>query len=88
MDFFLSVLFHQATMAFQLLSQENIEKILSTKQLIIWQYLQTVDEATPGEIVKKTKVVRTTVNQVLGRLIRLKKIERIGLGRSTRYRKI
>ena len=67
---------------------KNIEKILSKKQLSVWQYLQGVDEAAPGEIAKKAKVARPTVNQALDKLLRLKKVERIGLGRSTRYRKL
>ena len=88
LDFFLTVMIKQSEMAVKLLSKENIEKLLSVKQLAVWQYLERVDEASPREISKKAKVARPTVNQVLDRLIRLKKIERIGLGRSTRYRKI
>jgi len=88
LDFFLTIFLKQSKMAVELLSKENIEKILSTKQLAVWQYLQTVEEATPGAIAKKTKVARPTVNQVLDKLLRLKKVERLGLGRSTRYRKI
>ncbi|MEW5908025.1 MAG: helix-turn-helix domain-containing protein [Patescibacteria group bacterium] len=68
--------------------RKNIEKLLSKKQLAVWQYLQGVDEATPGEIARKAKVARPTVNQALDKLLRLKKVERIGLGRSTRYRKL
>ena len=75
-------------MTTELLSKENIEKLLSTKQLSVWQCLETVKEATPGEITKKAKVARPTVNQALDKLLRLKKVERIGLGRSTRYRKL
>src|SRR3989338_9908699 len=67
---------------------KNIEKILSPKQSAVWNYLQSVSEATPGEIAKKAKVARPTVNQSLHKLLRLKKVERIGLGRSTRYRKL
>ena len=66
--------------------RKKIEKLLSKKQLAVWQYLKGVDEATPGEIAKKARVARPTVNQALDKLIRLKKVERIGLGRSTRYR--
>lgn len=88
LDFFLSIFLKQSKIAVELLSKENIEKILSTKQLAVWQYLQTVDEATPGDIAKKSKVARPTVNQALDKLLRLKKVERIGLGRSTRYRKL
>lgn len=88
LDFFLTIFLKQSQMAVELLSKENVEKLLSKKQLSVWQYLQEVDEATPGEIAKKAKVARPTVNQALGKLLRLKKVERIGLGRSTRYRKL
>jgi Fic family protein len=87
LDFFLSVFLRQSMMAVDLLSAENIEKSLSPKQLAVWQYLLSVDEATPMEIAEKAKVARPTVNQVLNRLLSFKKIERIGSGRSTRYRK-
>ncbi|MDD5071777.1 MAG: hypothetical protein PHQ42_03520 [Patescibacteria group bacterium] len=70
------------------ISDKDLNKILSPKQLAVWQYLQKVDETTTGEIIKKTKIARPTVKQALDKFLRLKKIERIGLGRSTRYRKI
>jgi len=61
---------------------------LSPKQLLVWQYLQTVDEVTPGDIADNVKIARPTVNQALNNLLKLKKIERIGLGRTTRYKKL
>ncbi|MEK7624218.1 MAG: helix-turn-helix domain-containing protein [Patescibacteria group bacterium] len=67
---------------------KNIEKILSPKQSAVLEYLQNVKEAAPGEIAEKAGVARPTVNQALDKLLRLKKVERIGLGRSTRYRKL
>ncbi|MFA6549337.1 MAG: Fic family protein, partial [Candidatus Margulisiibacteriota bacterium] len=88
LDFFLSIFLQQSKLAVNLLSAENIEKLLSPKQLAVWQYLLSVDEATPMGIFKKTKVARPTVNQALNRLLSFKKIERLGSGRSTRYRKI
>jgi Fic family protein len=88
LEFFLSIVHKQSEMAIQLLSGANVDKILSPKQLVIWEYLQGVDETTPGEISKKTKVAHPTVKQVLNKLLGLKKVERIGLGRTTRYRKI
>ncbi len=75
-------------MAVELLSKENIEKILSEKQLIVWQYMEKVKEAKTGDIIKNTGIIRPTVKQSLDALLKLKKIERIGLGRSARYRKI
>jgi len=86
LDFFLDMILKQSQMAVELLSKENIEKILSEKQLIVWQYIEKVKEAGTGDIVENTKIIRPTVKQTLDVLLRLKKIERIGLGRSTRYR--
>lgn len=85
LDFFFMIFLKQSQMAVELLSKENIEKLLSKNQLSVWQYLQGVDEATPGEIAKNAKVARPTVSQAIDKLLRLKKVERIGLGRSTRY---
>jgi Fic family protein len=87
LEFFFSVFLQQSKMAVDLLSAENIEKLLSPKQLAVWQYLQSVSEATPLEISQKARVARPTVNQALDKLLSFKKIERLGLGRSTRYRK-
>lgn len=88
LEFFLKVCLEQAGQAIELLSHENIEKILSPKQLAVWQHLETVDEATAGEIAQAATVARPTVSQALDVLLRLKKIERIGQGRTTRYRKV
>ena len=87
LEFFFSVLLTQARQAIELLSKENIEKLLSPKQLLVWEYINRVSEATPGEISKATKVARPTVSQALDALLRLKKVERIGQGRTTRYKK-
>ncbi|MEA1928855.1 MAG: helix-turn-helix domain-containing protein [Candidatus Auribacterota bacterium] len=88
MDYFLDIIIKQSEKAIELLSKENIEKLLSVKQLAVWKYIEHVSEASPREIAKHAEVARPTVNQALNRLIKLKKIERLGLGRSTRYRKI
>ena len=68
--------------------EKSIEKILSPKQLAVWNYLQKTDSATPREISEQTKVAYATVRQAIDKLMRLKKIERIGQGRSTSYRKL
>ena len=88
LESFLSICATQARQAIGLLSQENIERLLSPKQLAVWQYLERVSEASPGAISKATKTARPTVSQALDTLMRLKKVERIGQGRTTRYRKI
>ena len=89
LEFFLTMFLKQSEMAVELLSKENIEKLLTPKQMAVWQYLQEIDEtATPMEIAKKTKVAQPTVRQSLDKLMRLKKVERVGQGRSTSYRKL
>jgi Fic family protein len=88
LEFFLSIATEQAKRAVELLSKESIEKLFSPNQIKVLSYIQAVGETSPGEIAQKLKIARPTVNQVLSRLIHFKKIERFGLGRSTRYRKI
>lgn len=83
--FFLQIILKQSELAVDLLSDENIEKTLSQKQLAALKYLQKVGQASPLEIAQNTGIARPTVNQVMGKLLGLKKVERIGLGRSTRY---
>jgi len=85
-SFFLTIILKQSEMAVDLLSAENIEKTLSPNQLAAWQYLQKVGEATPLEIAKNAHIARPTVNQAMDKLIKLKKVERLGLGSATRYR--
>lgn len=86
--FFLMISLEQVKQAIELLSQESIERLLSPKQLAVWRRLEFVPEATPGEITKATGVARPTVSQALDVLMRLKKVERIGQGRTTRYRRM
>ena len=86
--FFLSIVFEQSKRAVKLLSQEQTEKLLSPQQELVWKFIEKVEEVSPLEIAKATGVARPTVNQVLNKLLKLKRIERIGSGRATRYRKI
>jgi Fic family protein len=88
LDFFLTIFLKQSEMAIDLLSKENIERLLTQKQLAVWDYLQKVESSTPREISEQTKVAYPTVRQAIDKLMRLKKIERIGQGRSTSYRKL
>lgn len=86
LDHFLDVVYEQSKTAVSLLSEEGIEQVLSSKQLAVWEALQQVDEATAGAIAKTSKVARPTVNQALEKLLRMGRIQRLGLGRGTRYR--
>lgn len=86
-NFFLDILLKQSLMAIKLLTQTNVETLLSPQQLIVWNYIKEVDQATPKEISDKTGVPRPTINQVVNKLQELKIIKRIGQGATTRYQK-
>ena len=88
LNFFFDILLEQSQMAINLITEENIEGLLSHKQLAVWQYLQEVTDASPNDIAKNAHVARITVNQVLNKLLNMKKVERIGEGSSIRYKKI
>jgi len=87
-SFFLEIGNAQAGQALALLVAETIEKLLSPHQLKVWRYIQTVDVAAIQDVTEATSVARPTVRQAIERLLKLKKIERIGQGRTTRYRKL
>src|SRR5271157_1013804 len=88
LTFFLGMILAQSEMAIKLMESEDVERLLSPKQLEVWNYLQKVVEATPLEISRETRIVKPTVVQALSRLLSYRKIERIGRGRATRYRKL
>ncbi|OGY99275.1 MAG: hypothetical protein A2945_04865 [Candidatus Liptonbacteria bacterium RIFCSPLOWO2_01_FULL_52_25] len=86
--FFFATLLEQSRRAVELLSREQTDKLLSKQQQIVWHHIEKAHEATPLEISKATGVPRPTINQALTKLLKLKRIERLGVGRGTRYRKI
>ena len=86
--YFLNILLRQASQALDLLKDVYFEKNLSPKQIAVWLYLGTVDEASPSQISQATDVNQITVSQVINKLISLRKVERLGQGRATRYRRL
>lgn len=87
MRFFLNVLLTQSKQALDLLAHAQTEQLLSPQQELVWKNTPQTGTATPGEITLAAGVPRPTVNQALQKLLRLKMIERIGSGRSTRYKR-
>ncbi len=89
LDFILNALIEQTIRAENLMGSEDLEKLLSEKQLEIYHLFNELDTLSILEIDKelKGKMPRVTIKQVLSRLVVLKLIERIGVGRSIRYRK-
>ncbi len=84
--FFLNILLKQTQIAIGLLSKESIENLLSEKQLAVWNYLNEHDIVTPKNLRDDLKIATPTVAQTLNKLLEMKKIERMGNGRATRYK--
>lgn len=84
--FFLEMILEQAKLAVKLSGQERIEIFLSPKQSQVWQFMREREEATPKEIRERLNMATATVLQVLNKLLEMKRIERLGEGRSTRYK--
>lgn len=86
--FFLTIMLKQTQIAVGLLSKESIENLLSEKQLAVWHYFNAHDIVTPKELRDNLKIAGPTVAQILNKLLDMRKIERMGAGRSSRYRLI
>jgi Fic family protein len=86
LDFFLDMVHQQAQIANNLLAAESFEKTFSPAQQKIWTYLQNTGETVPKELEENLEIPRSTVNQVLRKLLELGKIERLGKGRAVRYK--
>ncbi len=84
--FFLEMILEQVKLAVKLGDTERIEIFLSSKQFQVWQFAQERGEVTPKEIREELGMATATVLQVLNKLLDMKKIERLGEGRSTRYK--
>lgn len=87
-SFFLTMVLKQSKMAILVMIGEPFEATLSAKQIQVLHELEKADEISPLEIMKSTQLPRATVAQALDKFLKLEKIERLGIGRSTRYRLI
>lgn len=88
MIFFLTILLEQAKMAIKINESERIEPFLSEKQLKVWQYFGEHEYVTSKDIRENLGIKEATALQILNKLLEMKKIERLGMGRGVRYRKI
>lgn len=86
--FFLDALLEQIKRAKKIMEEDQPEKLLSEKQLAIYQLFQT-ETLSVSEISSQLKnsIPMVTIKQALSRLVSLKLIERIGMGRGSRYKK-
>ncbi|MDO8529553.1 MAG: Fic family protein [bacterium] len=89
LNFLLDALLEQIKRAKAVMEEDQPEKLLSEKQLEIYQLFQT-GTLSVSEIdsLLKGSIPMATLKQALSRLVVLKLLERVGMGRGSRYKKI
>lgn len=86
--FFLEIVRSQATGALTVVQEDRVENLLSEKQLALWQWAQTrnAPEFSRKNAIEALGFPPRTVEAIIKKLVDLKRLERIGEGRGTRYR--
>ncbi len=86
LNFFLDVLIIQAQKARELMENDDPTKLLSGRQIEVYALFDKVNSWAVKDIKEQLPdIPEVTIKQVLSRLVSLKLVERMGLGRSTRY---
>jgi Fic family protein len=88
--FFLEIVRGQATKALAIIEGDRVEHLLSVKQLALWQWAQSITqtEFSRKDAIEALGFPPRTIEASIKKLVELKRFERIGAGRSTRYRVI
>ena len=85
-NFFLDALLIQATKAKELMDNDDPTKLLSPRQTEIYTLFDGTESLSVMDVsARLVHIPQVTIKQAFSRLVSLKLIERIGLGRSTRY---
>ena len=88
LQYLFDVFLSQAREAQILLESDQFEYLLSEKQLAFWQWAKTQTEFTRKSATEALGYPTRTVEDITRKLLGMKKIERLGRGRGTRYRVI
>jgi len=88
--FFLGVVHSQAELALEILQRDDQESLLSENQQMVLTWIRTRQEPTftRKDAIQHFEVPPRTLEDAIKRLLELKFLERLGEGRSTRYRYI
>ena len=82
------VFLRQAHEAHNLLQTDQFEYLLSEKQLAFWQWAKTQKEFSRKSAIDALQYPSRTVEDIIKKFLSMKKLERLGRGRGTRYRVI
>lgn len=88
--FFLGVVRTQSRQALKILAGDNIEHLLSEKQLEFWQWVNANKDAvfSRSDAIKALAFPERTVESIIKKLVNLKRLEKLGQGKATRYKLI
>ena len=84
--FFLKIIQQQSREALQLLESDSIERLLSEKQLALWQWANRVTQFSRKEATSALGFPERTIESIIKKLVDLKRLQRLGEGKATRYR--
>ena len=84
--FFLEIVREQARGAIRILADDGSENLLSKKQWEVWKWARDTGDFSRKTAVEGLRMPPRTVESAIKKLLDLKKIERFGEGRATRYR--
>jgi len=78
----------QARAAQAILESDQFEYLLSEKQLTLWNWAQGLagGEFSRGDAIEALGIAPKTVEQIIKKLLGMKKLKQLGQGRATRYR--
>jgi Fic family protein len=86
--FFLKCIATQSQQALKIIAGDNIEYLLSEKQRTLWQWIiaNGATEFSRKDAVAALGFPERTVESIIKKLLDLKRLERLGQGKATRYR--
>lgn len=88
MTYFLEIVKAQAKAALTIIQEDQTEHLLSEKQLALWQWVQTRNEPafSRKDAIEALGFPARTIEAAIKKLLEMKRLDRIGEGRGTRYR--
>lgn len=89
LQFFLNIIKSQSTQALKIIEGDNIEYLLSEKQLLLWNWIvEQSTEFSRKDAVNALGFAERTIESIIKKLVMLKRLQRLGQGKATRYRLI
>jgi len=85
--FFLNVIKSQSTQALKIIEGDNIEYLLSEKQLALWNWvIERGSDFSRKDAVEALGFPERTIESIIKKLVDLKRLDRLAQGKATRYK--